>query len=408
MGGTFGKSKSQTATLSEKTNADKLTVKELPNLVVGEEGGDDKLSIYSNPLVYEISDQVINTEAECASTLENGVSATATVNGLETSINQIEISLVPHVHTLFCERKQRVCTAVDKLQEMETLMVNLSQAKLSNCQTVWIRSHKGSKQDSSISTYHEIPGTENSIFYQLTTYDIDCYINFKISEIPTLPINSENTITLNEIESNKINTNNANKNLEISKLVITECSPNVPQISYAPTSMGPIESGPPRMLELAIIIFPGNPGIGGGDGPDMKLTVGMKVVAAANYIGGLEGGSEYWWMRVRNGERENVCEPCAIPSSSLFFKENTIKDLLIEKEFNFNEESVDNKNTNDHDNKIESKSTVHSKSFIDDPRIYIITPDDIGCILKVKCRPIRSDGYAGEIFTSKPSPKITN
>ena len=37
---------------------------------------------------------------------------------------------------------------------------------------------------------------------------------------------------------------------------------------------------------------------------------------------------------------------------------------------------------------------------------YMITKDDVGCTLKVKCRPVRSDGLKGEIFTSKPSQVI--
>ena len=34
-------------------------------------------------------------------------------------------------------------------------------------------------------------------------------------------------------------------------------------------------------------------------------------------------------------------------------------------------------------------------------------PEDVGCTLKVKCRPVRSDGAQGEIFTSKPFGPIT-
>lgn len=34
------------------------------------------------------------------------------------------IRLLPHQHTLFCERKQRVCAAVGEQQEMEVLVVS--------------------------------------------------------------------------------------------------------------------------------------------------------------------------------------------------------------------------------------------------------------------------------------------
>ena len=36
-----------------------------------------------------------------------------------------------------------------------------------------------------------------------------------------------------------------------------------------------------------------------------------------------------------------------------------------------------------------------------DPRNYSLTNADVGCVLKVKCKPIRSDGYDGEVATSK-------
>jgi hypothetical protein len=33
--------------------------------------------------------------------------------------------------------------------------------------------------------------------------------------------------------------------------------------------------------------------------------------------------------------------------------------------------------------------------------------DDLGCCLKAKCRPTRSDGAQGEIFTSSSSEEVT-
>ena len=36
-----------------------------------------------------------------------------------------------------------------------------------------------------------------------------------------------------------------------------------------------------------------------------------------------------------------------------------------------------------------------------DPREYLVDVNDVGCEFKVKCKPIRSDGYKGEVFTSK-------
>jgi hypothetical protein len=54
----------------------------------------------------------------------------------------IQIELLEHQHTLFCERKQRVCTAVGKTQELEKARV----VQVPPSQTVeWIRSSAGDK-----------------------------------------------------------------------------------------------------------------------------------------------------------------------------------------------------------------------------------------------------------------------
>jgi hypothetical protein len=39
---------------------------------------------------------------------------------------------------------------------------------------------------------------------------------------------------------------------------------------------------------------------------------------------------------------------------------------------------------------------------VGDPRTYLITPDDIGCLLKFKCVPMRVDGRCGHQNTSRP------
>jgi hypothetical protein len=40
------------------------------------------------------------------------------------------------------------------------------------------------------------------------------------------------------------------------------------------------------------------------------------------------------------------------------------------------------------------------------PLFFVV--GDLGCELKVKCRPVRADGSQGEVFTSKASAVITN
>lgn len=112
---------------------------------------------------------------------------------------------------------------------------------------------------------------------------------------------------------------------------------------YASQALGPVLPGPPRLLDLVIV----------GD-----FRSGHVLRAQGNYIGGMEGESEYWWMRIREGVRETLSEP-------------------------------------------RPRSTR-----VDDPSLYRLTDLDVGCVLKVKCRPVRADGWKGEIFTSKASPVV--
>jgi hypothetical protein len=109
---------------------------------------------------------------------------------------------------------------------------------------------------------------------------------------------------------------------------------------YAASVLGPIIAGPPRMLDLQIV---------------GTMKQGEEIRAVGRYIGGTEGSSEYWWMRIRDGVRETITEPSSSAAG-----------------------------------------------------MYTISQDDVGCVLKVKCRPIRDDGARGEIFTSKASDEIVS
>ncbi len=60
-------------------------------------------------------------------------------------------------------------------------------------------------------------------------------------------------------------------------------------------AIGPIVPGPPRLLDFIIT----------GDSK-----VGGHAKAEAKYIGGFEGPSEYWWIRVtKDGKRQQITDP---------------------------------------------------------------------------------------------------
>lgn len=130
--------------------------------------------------------------------------------------------------------------------------------------------------------------------------------------------------------------------------------------------VGPIIAGPARLLNLSII---------------GQCKVGSCVIAIGDYIGGKQGRSQYWWMRVTaDGDREQISEPTEIIFSDSDFNEQ--KEFLL-----LNPSYVPNNS---------------------DSRFYLLTEKDISCELKVKCRPFRSDGISGEVFTSKASGVISS
>ena len=226
-------------------------------------------------------------------------------NNIQTGLH---IKLLPHKHTLFCERKQRICDAFGKIQELEILQIQNIDDKgssldisLKNC--IWLKAIKISDE------FVPIIGSENKAQYTLTKEDIGYYISFR----------------------HKLDTD----------------------YNMVKHPVGPVLPGPPRLLEIRII---------------GETKVGKRLIASTQYIGGYEGASEYWWIRIKDGERQQITEPHAINIEHLFYEE--------------------------------------SEFLSSDPRVHIITNEDIGCSFKVKCRPVRSDGYKGEIVTSLSSKDV--
>ena len=209
----------------------------------------------------------------------------------------MQLQLVPHQHTLFCERKNRVCTATGKLVELEALQL-CGEESFPLESIAWIKTLAASSSSAgsceAIST-----GLERT--YRLRAEDVGYTISAHLQWVGDEGARFSRTI---------------------------ECG------------LGPVLPGPARLLDLHIEGVP---------------SPGHTLVAVSEYIGGKEGASEYWWLRVRGGRREQLGEP---------------------------------------------QAAVMGEG---DPRFLLLSEDDEGCVFKVKCLPVRSDGYRGEIVTSKAS-----
>jgi hypothetical protein len=167
----------------------------------------------------------------------------------------VKLVLVPHVHTLFCERKQRVCSSVGKIQELEYVKIEPSSG-LNVGNTKWLRST--SPQSNS---YIVIAGSDGLMEYQLQLQDVGCFISVQF------------TVGVTEQPNND-------------DLHVTHV-------------LGPVLPGPPRLTKVSI---------------EGKLWAegGGYAVAKTEYVGGFEGASEYWWMRIRDGVREQVRDCMAV------------------------------------------------------------------------------------------------
>ncbi len=262
--------------------------------------------------------------------------------------------------------------------------------------------------------YVPIAGSENSLSYHLTVEDVGCYISYRLdNDNKGRAINyeqstqsSENVASdtssgtqnsaTSEVEQNKEEISGSRRSMtglfgsvadsEVNDTKeITEDNSR-PQIDVKSESrinsinmlrpMGPVVPGPPRLLDLEVVVLDTDESKDAAVSSDTDLgaslprfkpldavVVGNRLVARGQYIGGNEGSSEYWWLRVTDlGERTEVKPVRAITASDVFGD--------------------------------------------DDPRVLVIGHDDLNCEFKVKCRPTRDDGAKGEIFTSKPTPPV--
>ena len=307
----------------------------------------------------------------------------------------VYVRLIPHEHTLFCERKSKVCEAVGKLQELEKLEVEvfgLSSAKgrwmrsktcnppsvpppspqstssprpssspltsspLSSSSPMSLPSPKASLPASPVhpsssrlaafwDAFVPIEGSENSSRYTLTRHDVGHYVTFR----PSGPEGDE----------------------------------------YVPNIQGPVLPGPPRIMDNSVRIVNEKGYV------DHIFQPGDVAFAVCNYVGGEQGPSEVWWMRVKDGVRENLTEPSGLTPHHIAATNGLAH-------------SFDGKGCWRGRTAFPYAKNSTGSLSNGDPRIYCIQPKDLGWTLKVKCRPIRSDNYRGDIVTSKPTKPVAS
>lgn len=157
--------------------------------------------------------------------------------------------------------------------------------------------------------------------------------------------------------------------------------------AYVPNILGPVLPGPPRIIGNSVQIVSEEGHL------DHVFQPGDIAFAVCNYVGGEEGPSDVWWMRVKDGVRENLTEPRGVTTEHLRATDGLSH--CIDGRGGWRGRSAFPYTTN-------GASSLGNG----DPRVYHIRPDDVGWTLKVKCRPVRIDMYRGDVVTSKPTKPV--
>lgn len=251
--------------------------------------------------------------------------------------------------------------------------------------SVWIRTAPGA---SPTSAYSAIVGSENKSDYIFGKEDVGCYVSFRHAWVDSAPSLSSPSSPVS-----------ASTSTDSQQEANGAAAAGTARVLQAENAIGPVTAGPARLLDIRVVgtgaVLTSNSvsgtastQIGVNVSTECTLEVGELHVnhfamAHTNYIGGKQGASEYWWLKTNpDGSRKELSQRTPITEDAVDLSYLLGKDVSVEPAV------LDDPNTKD-------------------SRLYLITPEDAGCTLKVKCCPKRSDGYAGEVCTSKPSGKIT-
>lgn len=241
---------------------------------------------------------------------------------------------------------------------------------------VWARSKQGIAKEQvntpSLAQFMAIPDSRGKSVYELTPEDIGSYIGLfrpeALSNTNVTPAwlqqgdgaaSEEVTVSVTETEESIVSLGAFDEDDEIP---IEGKGGDASSYMSAGVFLGPVDPSPPRFKNFRIV---------------GRFTVGGHAMGTYDYVGGKMGLCEFSWMRIRQGVREDLGAPIAIDADQLKHPPTLDRN---------------------------SGNVIYQGS---DPRVRLLGEDDVGCTFKLKCRPVREDGYQGQIVTSKPSGKVS-
>ena len=261
---------------------------------------------------------------------------------------QLQIELVPHVHTVKCNRRVSVCDTPGRFREREIVRVCGKTGEEKDRIVWWKRRRRlgedhgsdDSRDEPNLDTWEQIPGPSVG----QTQYVI------RMEE-------HEHMVRAQYVYRTGENSN------------------STPHVLLLSNTVGPCEESGPMIHAVKVV---GEPVVGG------------VLIAEVDYWGGVEGKSSYQWTRVKEGVRKKG-DIAAIDSSvHVNVRASKAFQLFLVA----------------HANTVISKKELIEQFQIDpihDPRCHVVTEDDINAKFKVSCTPKNQDGMVGEPKTSRPT-----
>ena len=183
----------------------------------------------------------------------------------------VTIALKPHVHTKFCDRKERVCTAAGRVREMESVLLSAAPTARIDLDTCcWESGAHGA-----VGAFEALPGTEGQLEYQLRARDSGKLVRFRCV------LKGEGKGGDGDGGGETIVSN----------------------------TLEPVEPSMPKLWDFSVVNEAGS---------RETLKVGSYACLTSEYTGGQEGSHEYWWLRVSaEGVRETLTQPREVPAHIL-------------------------------------------------------------------------------------------
>lgn len=278
----------------------------------------------------------------------------------------LSIALVPHVHTVKCNRRVSVCDTPGKFREREIVRVVGATGEEVDRIVWWRRRRRlgedhadSSRDDADLDMWERVPGCAGATQYVIRPEESEHLVRaqyvYRMSK----------SVPLIVVEGGGAESGEAEEKLMLSNIV------------------GPCEESGPMIHEIHVI---GAPVIGG------------VLVADVDYWGGTEGASTYQWTRVKKGIRTKTKIKSIDWSRHRKFDARTLKKLR-------------KKGVNDiirvEDVQTATENVQTTTAVFDDPRCHVITEDDVDSMFKVSCTPLKQDGLVGEPKTSRPTKAVT-